>query len=151
MKRWTAVLLLVLSVFTLAPRTSINPGGELVLTSIISRTQMRPGSAVTYVLQARNRTTAPIQDAQVDIAVGWDGHHDAVSLLISRGCTSTKADSGFTVNCRFGALDPGEQRVVRVTARPTVAGQLTFAAIGLSQMGPVPAQDPILVQVGSRS
>ena len=150
MKRWTAVLLLVLSVFTLAPRTSINPGGELVLTRIISRTEIRPGSAVTYVLQARNRTNETMENVQVQINVGWDAHHEDLRLVVSKGCNASKTETGFSAICSLGSLAPGEQRVVRLSARPVVAGRLTFTALGVSSLGPVPAGAPVVVQVGSR-
>ena len=150
MKRWTLVVFLLLLPFTMAPRTSLNPGSDLALTGIISRTQVRPGSAVTFVVQARNATTAPLEKAQVEILVGWDGKSDQVQLLVSRGCLLNSTASGYSATCQFGTLEAGEQRTVRVTARPLVGGMLTFEAIGQSELAPVPGGQRIDVFVKGR-
>ena len=150
MKRWTLLLFLLLLPFTMAPRTSMNPGSDLALTGIISRTEVRPGSAVTFVVQARNATTAPLEKSQVDIAVGWGGKSDQITIQASRPCLLNSADTGYVATCQFGTLLPGERRTVRVTVRPLVAGTLTFDAIGQTELAPVPVHDPIEVIVKGR-
>lgn len=151
MKRWTSVLLLLLVPLTMAPRTSMNPeGGSLALTGVISRTEVRPGSAVTFVLQARNVTDAALDRAHVDILVGWDRKSDEIKLAASRSCTLSAAESGFTASCPLGALDPGEQTTVRVTARPLVAGVLTFQAVEGSGLAPAPGDRVVEVNVRER-
>ena len=151
MKPRALLLFVLLLPFTMAPRTSLNPdGSDLTLTGIISRTQMRPGSAVTFVVQARNATPVPLDRSQVDIAIGWDGKSDQIALRTSQPCILSPANSGFVATCRFGTLAPGEQRTVRVTARPLAGGLLTFEATGMSELAPVPAGEPIEVVVKAR-
>ena len=151
MKRWTLVLFLLLVPFTMAPRTSLNPGsGSLDLTGIVSRTQVRPGSAVTFVVQARNVSDATMERAHVNLVVGWDGKSDLLTLLASQSCTLSGDAPTFTASCPLGELEPGEKATVRVTARPLVGGLLTFQAVEVSGLGPVPADRMIEVFVRGR-
>lgn len=149
MKRWTVVLLLLLLPLTMAPRTSLNPdGGDLALTGIISRTQVRPGSAVTFVVQARNTTGATLERAQVNIFVGWDGKSDALTLVASRACGTEAVESGWLVTCGLVDLGADEQATLRVTARPLTAGELTFHATSGGGLAPEPANRTFHVTVG---
>ena len=151
MKRWTLILFLLLVPFTMAPRTSLNPGsGSLALTGIVSKTQVRPGSAVTFVVQARNVSDATMERAHVDVVIGWDGKSDQLSLATSQNCTLTGEAPSFTASCPLGELEPGERATVRVTARPLTTGLLTFQAVELSGLGPVPADRIIEVFVRGR-
>ena len=129
----------------------MNPdGGALALTGVISRTQVRPGSAVTFVLQATNITDATLERAHVDILVGWDQKADQLGLLASRSCTLSQVADGFVASCALGVLDPDEQSTVRVTARPLVSGVLTFQAVDSSGLAPRPADKVIEVHVRGR-
>ena len=151
MKRWTGLLLLLLLPLTMAPRTSMNPeGGALAMTGVISRTTVRPGSAVTFVLQARNVSDAVLERAHVDILIGWEGKSDTVKLAASQACTVTHGEGGFVASCPLGALDPDEQATVRVTARPLVGGMLSFQAVDESGLAPRPAEKVIEVSVRGR-
>lgn len=151
MKRWTVLLMLLLLPLTMAPRTSLNPdGGDLALTGILSRTQVRPGSAVTFVVQASNTTGSPLERAQLTILIGWDGKADALQLLIPRACFSEASGAGFVVTCNLVDVDPHEQPTVRVTARPLVPGLLTFAATSGGALAPSPADRTFEVVVRGR-
>ena len=152
MKRWTVLLLLLLLPLTLAPRTSLNPGGgELALTGIVSRTQARPGSAVTFVVQARNSTADAIERTQLHIQVGWDGKSDQLVLRPPHGCSVADAEGGWTVTCNLLDLDPGERVTRSVTARPLVPGVLTFSATSGGALAPQPADKTFEVLVRGRS
>ena len=151
MTRLTAVVLVLLAALTLAPRTSLNPsGGDIELTGIISRTTVRPGSAVTFVVQAQNVTAAVIEDAVVRIAVSFDGKPDQLNVLASRACTLSAHDKGYTATCSLGTLQPDEQRTMSVTARPLIGGVLVFEAQAGSAFGPIPVERPIEVFVRGR-
>lgn len=151
MKRWTLVLFLLLVPFTMAPRTSLNPGsGSLALTGIISRTDIRPGSAVTFVLQAQNVSDTTMERAHVDVVIGWDEKSDFINLRASQACELTDREGGFLASCPLGVLDPGEQATVNVTARPLVEGLLTFHAVDLGGLSPQPADRVTEVTVQDR-
>lgn len=151
MKRWTVASLLLLLPLTMAPRTSLNPdGGDLALTGILSRTEVRPGSAVTFVVQARNTTGALLDRAQLNIFVGWDGKTDEIKLLVPRGCFSESTDGGFLVTCNLVDVDIHEQLAFRVTARPLKTGVLTFHATSGGGLAPSPANRTFEVLVRGR-
>jgi hypothetical protein len=151
MKRWTLLLLMLLIPLTMAPRTSLNPGGgDLALTGILSRTEVRPGSAVTFVVQARNTTDSTLDRAQVNVHVGWDGKSDEISLSASRACIVEPAEMGYVVSCRYTQLDPDEQVTMRVTARPLDVGVLTFHATSGPELAPAPGNRTFEVLVRGR-
>lgn len=151
MKRWSVALLLMLLPFTMAPRTSLTEGpSDLELHQIISRTTAMPGSAVTYLVQARNTTDAPIEEAVVEIVVTWDGKAD-LNLTTSRDCTTDTAGTTTVVTCRLGTVQPDELRTVRVSARPAGPGLLIFDASGLSVLGPIEADKPVEVEFRDRA
>ena len=151
MKRWSVVALLLLLPFTMAPRTSLNEGApEIALTGVVSRTQIRPGNTATFVLQARNITDSVLQRVELDVAVRWDGKSDQLRLTASPICVVDPVAEVTAVSCRLGDLQPGEQRTIRVSARPTAAGAIVFDASAGSAFGPQPADRPIEVFVRGR-
>ena len=148
MKRWTVGLLLLLLPLTMAPRTSLNPeDGVLALTGILSRTSVRPGSAVTFVVQARNLTDERLERAQVHIFVGWDGKSDQLKVLAPQACASAPDQGGVLITCNLVDVDTHEQPTFRVTTRPLAPGELTFSATAGGGLAPEPANKTFTVQV----
>lgn len=151
MKRWSLLVLLVLLPFTLAPRTSLNDGAtEIALNGVVSRTSIRPGTTATLVVQARNITDSVLERAEVDVAVRWDGKSDALRLGASPFCSVDPTAEVTNVSCRLGDLQPGEQRTLRVSARPSLPGVIVFDTSAGSALGPQPADRPIEVTVRGR-
>ena len=149
MKRWSVLLLLLLLPLTMAPRTSISPvGSDLELTAVVSKTEVRPGTPVNYVLQVRNATDRVLERPLVDILIGWDGKSDEVLLTGSSQCAIGPDVTGFIASCGLDTLDPGEMTTLRIQARPLVTGQLTFQVRSDSGLGgPVPGVQTIVVDV----
>ena len=151
MKRWSLLVLLLLLPFTLAPRTSLNEGAtEIALSGVVSRTSIRPGTTTTFVVQARNITDSVLERAEVDISVSWDGKSDQLRLDASPICVVDPVAEVTNVSCRLGELQPGEQRTMRVSARPSVPGVVVFDPSAGSALGPQPADQPIEVIVRGR-
>lgn len=117
MKRWSALLLLVLLPFTMAPRTSLSDGVDLQVFATVSRDEVRVGQPVNVTLQVRNTSAENLRDARLTLDLRVKrGDAENVALVSTSGSCVAGATT-WPLVCELGGLKSGQQRTVSVTLR----------------------------------
>lgn len=130
MKRWAVLLLLLLLPLTLAPRTSWTTEAGYDLHLQTPREPVRVGAAVPLTLTVDSYSDEPVL-AELQILAAVDDAKETVQIVAaSPGCTVT----GGTVECLVGPVEPHGSQVVRLVARPLVAGPLTFDVLDVARV-----------------
>ena len=128
MKRWAAAVVLLLLPWTMAPKIALVPEGEPVsVEAVVSRTTVRPGTPVTAVLFVENVSDATLPSVTLEVQMLLDGEPSKLVPFMSapKSCTPMQGD-GTMIRCAIGALDVGQAKTLRLSARPAAPGKVSY-------------------------
>ena len=130
--RWTAVALLLLVPLTMAPKIALVPPPDdpaelqLQVTALVPRTNVRAGTAVTTVFRTQNLSDAPLLvSLGIDVLLDGEPSRTIGILGLPRSCEWAD-DTRSGAICHLGEIGPGQAKTLRITARPTSTGRMSF-------------------------